>query len=210
LTNFLRRRYSARTIAELIRQLSTDAFTASVQQDLSFHDNFDSGKIVSRITSDTRELGQLVTLSTDVLMQLISSITLLVILFRTEWRLSIAVVLLVPILFFLVIRYRHIARKITREGMRAMANVNSTIKETISGIAIAKNFRQEEAIYEEFNQANQTSFDVNVKRGLILSVVFPVLRTVGSIATAFGLFWCDDGHRRDYLSWSLVFVPVHP
>lgn len=184
LSNFLRRRYSARTIAELIRQLSSDAFEASVQQDLSFHDNFDSGKIVSRITSDTREFGQLATLTTDVLMQVISSLVLMVILFQTEWRLAIAVLLLVPFFFFLVIRYRHIARKITREGMRAMANVNSTIKETVSGIAIAKNFRQEEAIYREFEEANQTSFEVNIKRGFILSVVFPVLRTVGSIATA--------------------------
>jgi ATP-binding cassette, subfamily B, bacterial len=188
-TNMLRRRYSARTIAELIRQLSTDAFKASVRQDLSFHDSFDSGKIVSRITSDTRDFGQLVTLTTDVLMQLISSITLMIILFQTEWRLAIAVLLLVPLLFFLVIRYRHAARKITREGMRAMANVNSTIKETVSGIAIAKNFRQEEAIYDEFNQANQTSFEVNVKRGFILSVVFPVLRTVGGIATALMVYF---------------------
>jgi ATP-binding cassette subfamily B protein len=188
-TNMLRRRYSARTIAELIRQLSTDAFKASVRQDLAFHDNFDSGKIVSRITSDTRDFGQLITLTTDVLMQLISSITLMIILFQTEWRLAIAVLLLVPLLFFLVIRYRHIARKITREGMRAMANVNSTIKETVSGIAIAKNFRQEEAIYDEFDEANQTSFDVNVKRGFILSVVFPVLRTVGGIATALMVYF---------------------
>lgn len=188
-TNYLRRRFSARTIAELIRQLSTDSFEASVQQDLSFHDTFDSGKIVSRITFDTREFGQLVTLSTDVLMQLISSITILVILFRTEWRLALGVLFLVPLMFFLVIRYRHIARKITREGMRAMANVNSTIKETISGIAIAKNFRQEETIYKEFNTANQTSFEVNVKRGLILSIVFPVLRTVASIGTALMVYF---------------------
>ena len=84
LANLLRRRYAARTIAELIRQLATDAFKASVQQDLSFHDNFKSGKIVSRITSDTREFGQLITLSTDVLMQLISSIILAVVRSRTE------------------------------------------------------------------------------------------------------------------------------
>lgn len=184
LANLLRRRYSARTIAEIIRQFSTDAFKASVRQDLSFHDSFDSGKIVSRITSDTREFGQLVTFSTDVLMQLISSIILAGILLQTEWRLAIAVFLLIPILFFLVMQYRNAARKVTREGMRAMANVNSTIKETVSGIAIAKNFRQEEAIYQEFKDANQTSFEVNIKRGFILSIVFPILRIVGSIATA--------------------------
>jgi ATP-binding cassette subfamily B protein len=184
LANFLRRRYSARTIADLIKQLSSDAFAASVQQDLSFHDRFQSGKIVSRITSDTREFGQLVTISTDVLMQLMSSIILAGVLLQTEWRMAIAVFLLVPILFFLVSRYRDAARNVTRVGMRAMANVNSTIKETVSGIAIAKNFRQEEKIYKEFQSANQTSFQVNVKRGFILSIVFPILRTIGGIGTA--------------------------
>lgn len=182
--NLLMRRNSARTIAEIIRQLATDAFKASVRQDLSFHDNFSSGKIVSRITSDTREFGQLVTLTTDVLMQLITSVILAVILVQTEWRLAIAIFILVPLLFFLVIQYRHAARKVTREGMRAMANVNSTIKETVSGIAVAKNFRQEESIYNDFADANQTSYKVNIRRGFILSIVFPILRTVGGIATA--------------------------
>jgi ATP-binding cassette subfamily B protein len=195
--NLLRRRYAARTIADLLRQLSTDAFKASVRQDLSFHDTFKSGKIVSRITSDTREFGQLITLSTDVLMQLISSIIIAIILVRTEWRLALAVFLLVPLLYFLVMQYRHAARKVTREGMRAMANVNSTIKETVSGIAIAKNFRQEDKIYKEFQEANQTSFEVNIKRGFILSIVFPILRTIGGIATAllvyFGAMTVTEG-----------------
>ncbi len=189
LANLFRRRYAARTIAELIRQLATDAFKASVRQDLSFHDAFKSGKIVSRITSDTREFGQLITLSTDVFMQLISSIILAVVLIRTEWRLAIAIFLLIPIIFFLVMRYRHIARVVTRNGMRAMANVNATIKETVSGIAIAKNFRQEDKIYDEFEDANQTSFEVNIKRGFVLSIVFPVLRTIGGIATALLVYY---------------------
>ena len=196
-SNVLHRRYSVKTIAELTQQLATDAFKASMHQDMSFHDNFSSGKIVSRITSDTREFSQLITLSTDVLTQLISSIILAVILVQTEWRLATVIFLLIPLLFFLVMRYRHIARKVTREGMRAMANVNSTIKETISGIAIAKNFRQENTIYKEFKEANQTSFNVNIKRGFILSIVFPILRTVGGITTAmmvyFGAMTVSEG-----------------
>jgi len=187
--NLFRRRYTTRTIAHLISQLSTNAFSASMHQDLSFHDTFESGKIVSRITSDTRDFGQLVSISTDVVTQLISSIILAIILFQTEWRLALAILILVPIIFLIVMRYRHVARKITREGMRAMANVNSTIKETVSGIAIAKNFRQENTIYQEFKEANQTSFEVNIKRGLTLSIVFPVLRTIGGIATALMVYF---------------------
>jgi ATP-binding cassette subfamily B protein len=82
------------------------------------------------------------------------------------------------------IAYRTVARKVTRQGMRAMANVNSTIKETVSGIAVAKNFRQEGGIYAEFNNANETSYRVNVRRGLALSVVFPTLNALAVIATA--------------------------
>ncbi len=37
-----------------------------------------------------------------------------------------------------------------------MADVNSAIKETVSGISIAKNFRQEESIFQTFDAANQT------------------------------------------------------
>ncbi len=114
----------------------------------------------------------------------IESLILAVVLLTIQWRLSLYVFALVPIVFVLGLAYRTIARKATRQGMRAMANVNSTIKETVSGIAVAKNFRQEGSIYKEFSDANETSYQVNVKRGLALSVVFPVLNALAMIATA--------------------------
>jgi ATP-binding cassette subfamily B protein len=68
--------------------------------------------------------------------------------------------------------------------MRAMANVNAAIKETVSGIAVAKNFRQESMVYAEFDEANQQSYGVNVQRGFILSIVFPTLNVLGGFGTA--------------------------
>ena len=67
--------------------------------------------------------------------------------------------------------------------MRAMANVNSTIKETVSGIGVAKNFRQETSVYQDFDNANRQSYRVNVQRGLVLSMVFPMLNAMGGVAT---------------------------
>ncbi len=80
--------------------------------------------------------------------------------------------------------FRRLARKVTKSGMQAMADVNSAIKETVSGIAIAKNFRQESGIFETFNAANQTSYRVNVWRGFILALVWPALNALAGIATA--------------------------
>ena len=51
--------------------------------------------------------------------------------------------------------FRVLARRVSKRGMKAMANVNATIKETISGISIAKNFRQEESIFKSFDESNQ-------------------------------------------------------
>jgi ATP-binding cassette subfamily B protein len=65
-----------------------------------------------------------------------------------------------------------------------MAKVNATIKETVSGIAVAKNFRQEPEIFADFNQANLESYQINVRRGFVLSLVFPVLNALGGVGTA--------------------------
>ncbi len=184
LFNFGLRRLTSTAIAEVVAQLSSDAYKASVEHDLSFYDEFSSGKIVSRITSDTRDFGELVTLITDVASMFIESLILAVVLLNIQWQLSMYVFAIIPLVLLLGIAYRTVARKATRQGMRAMANVNSTIKETVSGIAVAKNFRQEAGIFTEFNNANETSYGVNVRRGLVLSVVFPTLNAIAMIATA--------------------------
>ncbi|MGI6250456.1 MAG: ABC transporter ATP-binding protein [Anaerolineaceae bacterium] len=169
-------RTRSRVIADMLRDLSSDALAASMRQDLVFHDTYSSGKIVSRITSDTSDFGSLITLTSSVLNDVLQSTIIAIILFQTEWRLASILLMIVPVLLLIIGSFRKLARKATTAGMQAMANVNSTIKETISGIAVAKNFRQEETILKDFNAANEMSYEVNVKRGLILSIVFPTTR----------------------------------
>jgi ATP-binding cassette subfamily B protein len=173
-----------RAVADIVLALAKDAFRAATSHDLSFYDQYSSGKVVSRITSDTRDFGQLFGLLTDFLSQVVESGLLAIVLMTIEWRLALGLFALIPIVFLLGISYRSLARKVTKQGMRAMANVNSTIKETVSGIAVAKNFRQEESIYAEFEQANRKSYQVNVRRGLVLAIIFPTINTLGGITTA--------------------------
>jgi ATP-binding cassette subfamily B protein len=65
-----------------------------------------------------------------------------------------------------------------------MANVNALIKEAVTGIAVAKNFRQESAIYGEFDEVNRQSYRINLRRGFVLATVFPVLNALGGVGTA--------------------------
>ncbi|HWR67115.1 MAG TPA: ABC transporter ATP-binding protein [Bellilinea sp.] len=175
IANWISRRLIVQAVASVVLRLASDAFTAAANHDLSFYDEFPSGKIASRITTDTQDFGQLVTLITDLLSQFVEGAILAVVLFNIEWRLTLIMLAVIPAVAALAIGYRSLARKVTRAGMRAMANVNQTIKETVSGIAIAKNFRQETAIHTSFTDANWTSYKVNVRRGLVLSSVFPAM-----------------------------------
>jgi len=182
--NWVRRRMTVRTIGDVVLTLRTDAFRASVNHDLSFFDKYASGRIVSRITADTKDFGEVVTLVTEVTAQFIQAGILAAFLIKIEWRLALGVFLFLPILFLAASSLRRLMRTYTRLGMRAMAVVNAKIKESVGGIVVAKNYRQEAAIYREFEEANEASYQVNVRRGFVLSAVFPMLNGLGGLATA--------------------------
>jgi ATP-binding cassette subfamily B protein len=186
--NWVRRRLTVRTVGDVVLNLRTLSFRAAVEHDLSFYDQFSSGRIASRINSDTNDLGNLVTIITDVSAQIFQAVLLGIIIVQTEWHLALMLFASMPVIFGLALGFRRLARRVTKSGMQAMADVNSAIKETVSGIAIAKNFRQENSIFETFNAANRTSYRVNLWRGFVLSLVWPSLNTVGGIATAVLVF----------------------
>ena len=182
--NWARRSLVVRAVGDVVLELRTRAFRAAAEHDLSFYDQFSSGRIVSRITSDTNDFGQLVVIVTDVASQIVQAVLLGVILFRTDLKLSLMLIAFLPVIFAVASVFRTMARKVTRRGMKAMSDVNAAIKETISGISIAKNFRQEESIFKSFDESNEQSYQVNIRRGFVLSLVFPVLNALGGIFVA--------------------------
>ena len=172
-TNWVRRRLITRSVGDVMLALRRDAFIASSEHDLSFYDEFASGRVVSRITSDSQEFAQVVVLVTDLFTQLFQALILFFVLARISPRLMLWVIVMLPVIFLVALGFRRLARTVTRRGFRAMANVNSAIKEAVTGIAIAKNFRQEASIYEEFASVNERSYTANVRRGFVLATVFP-------------------------------------
>jgi len=187
--NWLRRRVTARIIGEIVLALRRDAFDASVGHDMSFFDEFHSGRIVSRITSDTEEFAQVVQLITDLLSQFLLVLILLIPLFRTSWRLTLLVLAFSPVVVLLAFGFRRIARRVTRRGFRVLAEVNASIQEAVTGISVAKNFRQEMTLYHQFAEVNRQSYRVNLVRGYTLAAVFPILNALSGVGTAVLVYW---------------------
>lgn len=180
----VRRRLVAHLVADAIGQMRLDAFNATLRHDLSFFDEFQSGKVIARITNDTQELSQVVALLSDLVTQFTVLIVLIGVLLTISLPLTLALVVMAPLAVLAGWGLRELARRVTRTGFRAIAEVNAAIQEAVAGIRVAKNFRQETAIYDRFRAINQRSYEVNLRRGFVLSNVFPVLNTLGGVGTA--------------------------
>jgi len=171
-------------IVGVVLSLRKDVFQASVSHDMSFYDEFLSGRVISRITSDTEEFAQVAQLVTDLLSRILMALFLLTFLFVVSWRLTLLVLLFTPVVFVVGLGFRRVARRVTRRGFRVLAEVNAAIQEAVTGISVAKNFRQEAAIYEEFGEVNRQSYRVNLRRGLAVSSLGPILDAMTGLGTA--------------------------
>jgi ATP-binding cassette subfamily B protein len=182
--NYLRTRWFSELIADVVFRLRSDALSATLQHDLSFFDEYASGRIISRITSDSQDFGNTLRLVADLMSQIGLMLILGTILLTIEWRMALLVFALIPMVFSFAWSWRKIARNVTRAGFRAMGNVNTAIQEAVTGIAVAKNFRQEAKIYGEFQTVNADSYRINVRRGFVLAATFPILNFLLGIAWA--------------------------
>ncbi len=187
--NWLRRVLTSMLLGDVVLAMRNDAFEASMNHDMSFFDEYQSGRIVSRITSDTDEFGRVAVLVTDIVTQLLIVFILLVVLLRIDVQLTLILAVLAPIAFLVAGRFQAIARRITRESQQAIADVNASIQEAVTGIAVAKNFRREQGIYDDFLEVNNQSYDIMVKRGFVLAMLFPMLQVFNGTGTALLLYF---------------------
>jgi ABC-type multidrug transport system fused ATPase/permease subunit len=58
------------------------------------------------------------------------------------------------------------------------------VQESITGISVAKNFRQEQRIYEEFKPVNAQAYHWTLRQGLTFSSIFPILGVISGVGTA--------------------------
>lgn len=183
-TNLINRELSANTVGSAVYDLRKDAFEGVLKHDMAFFDEIPTGKVVSRITNDTNDLGETVALTTQLLSQILIVLFLLVFLFLRSVTLTIILIIFAPIVMGMALAFRKIARRVARASNRVLAKVNTLIPETTSGIYIAKSFRAEQIIYDEFESLNNKNYQVNLRRGLILFSIFPILNLTVAVATA--------------------------
>jgi ABC-type multidrug transport system fused ATPase/permease subunit len=187
-------------MSDVVLNLAQDVFRAVTQHDLSFFDEQPSGKVVSRVTSDTQDFANTVDLTMNLMSQALAVVAIAIVAFSINVKLTLTMLAMSPFVVAIALSFRHVARKVTLNARRILAKVNANIQESVSGIAVAKGFRQEQSMYREFSALNQQAFRVNFVRGLTLQTIFPILGGTFGIAMAIMLYLGGQGALKGVLA----------
>ncbi|HZJ10205.1 MAG TPA: ABC transporter ATP-binding protein [Trueperaceae bacterium] len=187
--NFVRQWLTAKAVGDVVLNLRRDAFDAVVARDMSFYDEFSSGRVVSRVTADTQDFSTVVTLTLNLISQLLQVSILVGLLFYINARLALLALVIAPFIVLAALGFRRLARRVTQQARRVLADVNANVQESITGISVAKAFRQEASVYAGFNDVNAQSYRLNLLQGLTFSAIFPVLGLIAGIGTATIVFF---------------------
>ena len=209
--NYIQQLFSARVVGNVVLKLRQDVFDATIQHDMSFYDDHPSGKVVSRVTSDTQDFSEVVTLVVNLVSQVLVVMFLAAWLLRIDRWLTLLLFGMAPLAIVIALSFRRLARRVTQRARRVTAKINAQIQESISGIMIAKSFRQEPALYATFDVNNRQAYQVGLRRGLTLNTIFPIMGISSGLGVALLFYLGGQATRSAAVSpghWYLFMQSV--
>ncbi|MBI3252543.1 MAG: ABC transporter ATP-binding protein [Candidatus Omnitrophica bacterium] len=172
----------------VIRDLRNELYEKIVGLPLSFFGKSQTGALVSRITYDTGVIRDAISEGlTDFLFQPVQIAVHLVALlsikfiFGIPWSLVFVIFILLPLVVFPVLRVGRLLKKISRSSQEQVAEINSTLFESISGIRIVQGFGMEKYETDRFRRQNEGLY-----RTMMLSIsrmifVSPLTEFIGFV-----------------------------
>ena len=171
---------------KVIRDVRNMVYQKIIGLPLSFFNRSQTGALVSRITYDTGVIRDAISEGlTDFLFQPIQIIVNLFILltvkfiFAIPWFLVFMIFILLPLVVFPVLRVGKRLKKISRSSQEQVAEINSTLFESISGIRIVQGFGMEKYEGERFKKQNETFYKTMMLSIGRMILVSPLTEFIG-------------------------------
>lgn len=141
-------------------QMRSDMFNHLQKLPYKFYDNNETGKIMSRMTSDLWDVSELAHHGPEnVIISSISIITSFIYLSTINIWLTLIIFVCAPLLMLISFRYRKRMRKAFMENRKAVAEINGALESSISGIRVTKAFDNAESERVKFEKGNVAFVD---------------------------------------------------
>ncbi|PYZ93208.1 multidrug ABC transporter ATP-binding protein [Salipaludibacillus keqinensis] len=154
-----------------------------------FFDQRSAGSILVRITNDVNSLQDLFTNGViNLLMDVIMLIGIIVMLFIISPELTLAILIVLPLMFFISTKLRRNIRRSWQDVRIKQSMINSHLNESIQGIRVTQSYTQEKQNIGFFNQMNETNFEAWRNATQKSAMFRPLVEMSGAIGTAV-LLW---------------------
>ncbi|PKM41546.1 MAG: thiamine ABC transporter permease [Firmicutes bacterium HGW-Firmicutes-9] len=132
-----------------------DIFSHIQELSFSFFDKVRTGKLMSRLTTDLFDITELAHHGPeDVLISGTTVIGAFIVMMFVDWRLALALLCIVPVAIYYVIRLRIKMRDASLKVKERVAEINADIESSISGARVAKAFTNEDHERKKFEHGN--------------------------------------------------------
>ena len=136
-------------------QMRSEMFAHLEKLPYSYYDNHETGKIMSRMTSDLMEISELAHHGPEnILISSVSVITAFIYLSTINIWLTLIIFAAVPFLLVIATMLRGKMRAAFLESRQSVAVINASLESSISGIRVTKAFTNAEREQEKFEEGN--------------------------------------------------------
>ncbi|MGM0259062.1 ABC transporter ATP-binding protein [Enterococcus sp. AZ102] len=161
---------------------------------MRYFDQTPAGSIVSRVSNDTESLNEFWYVFLTVITGVFAVVSSFIAMFQINAKIACINLLFLPILLFVIWYYQKYSSKIYRQMRERLSQLNTKLNESISGMSIIQQFRQEERLNREFEATNNdylaTRFAMIRTNSLLLAPIINLLYAL-AVAVSLSLFGID-------------------
>ena len=190
LFNFLQGYWSEKVSQNVAYDLRNDVYSKLANLSFSYHDQHQTGQLMTRVTSDVEAVRLFFAQG---LLQLISAILTLissaVVLFLTDWRLALASLSTIPVIGLIlgVLFFRLFPR--FRRVQQMLGQLNTILQENIAGVGVVKAFAAEPYELGRYREGNEALYEESIGVVRLFSFVFPFVFFFANMGTVIVIWY---------------------
>jgi ATP-binding cassette subfamily B multidrug efflux pump len=163
----------------------TDVFDKVQDLSVAFFERTESGDLMSRLINDVDTINSFLSQTfRRVLGSSVSLVATLAGMLLLDWRLALATLLVVPLMFAASRLFGLVARRAFRRRQETLGDVSATLAEELGGIKVAQAFARTDRNRAEFSTRNALNRDASIAASAVSSAFSPVLAVISAISLA--------------------------
>ncbi|WJM86001.1 SmdB family multidrug efflux ABC transporter permease/ATP-binding protein [Dickeya chrysanthemi] len=153
-----------RVAVGVVQQLRTDVMDAALRQPLAVFDTQPVGQLISRVTNDTEVVRDLYVMVVGSVLRSAALIgAMLIAMFSLDWRMALVATAIFPAVAMVMVIYQRYSTPIVRRMRSYLADINDGFNESISGMSVIQQFRQQMRFGKKLSDASWSHYETRMQ-----------------------------------------------